>query len=89
MGMTRLETLPEDIRTRLGFDATRAQVAYASEDKKKLEGKAQVVVQPTPAPDSAYNSTALSSYPSSGGSVYVRGYFRKNGTYVQAYTRRR
>ncbi|QAS80173.1 hypothetical protein CO657_19780 [Rhizobium acidisoli] len=27
--------------------------------------------------------------PSYGGSVYVRGYYRKNGTYVRGYTRRR
>jgi hypothetical protein len=26
---------------------------------------------------------------SSGGSVYVRGYYRSNGTYVHSYTRRR
>jgi hypothetical protein len=35
------------------------------------------------------NYARSSSSSTSGGSVYVRGYYRKNGTYVQPHTRRR
>ena len=43
---------------------------------------------PSPTPSYSYSSTA-SEHSYDHGSVYVRGYYRKNGTYVHSYTRRR
>lgn len=63
----------------------------------KVEPKPQPVVQAAPAmPDTrwtptdiSYSRPSVSSSSSSGGSVYVRGYYRKDGTYVRPHTRRR
>ena len=94
MGMTRLETLPEEIRTRLGYDANKAATAYAAEERRKSATRSQVAVQPVQvAPPQSYTYETPSSYSSSGtrssggGSVYVKGYYRKDGTYVQPHTR--
>lgn len=49
------------------------QLAAKAEEEKRL--RERVVEQPTA--------------PSSGGTVYVKGYYRKDGTYVRGYTRRK
>lgn len=91
MGMTRLETLPEGIRTRLGYDASKAATAYAAEEARKTAAR-QVPAQVTPPQPYTYELPAsYKSYPSSarssGDTVYVKGYYRKDGTYVRPHTR--
>jgi len=93
-GRIKLSDLPEDLRVRFGYDSSKAEVAYSAEDRRKaLAAQAQV---PTAAPaqtpkpqadsyDTSYPVAASSA--SSGGRVYVRGYYRSNGTYVAPYSR--
>ena len=100
MGMTKLESLPEDIRTRFGYDPAKAAVAYRVEEKRKAAPAAPQVVrrEAQVAGPIARGEEAPLHYPSysghskvarsSGGSVYVKGYYKKNGTYVHSHTRR-
>jgi hypothetical protein len=92
-GVIKLANLPEDLRRRFGYDPAKA--AYAEEAEKAKRQQAQVEIQ---AAQSASTAPTFQSYnigSSSvdsgvgGGSVYVHGYYRKNGTYVSSYTRRR
>lgn len=93
-GMLRLTELPEDLRTRFGYDASRAAAAYAAEERRKTVGAdAQSTVARTSiqaSTDTAWTPDYSSSYQpsqSSSGRVYVRGYTRSDGTYVQPHTR--
>jgi hypothetical protein len=98
-GMVKLSDLPDSIRTRFGYDQSKATAIYSANEYKR-EAAAQAAVlashaQPEAFPVSrqtdfgSYSSGgAYSSYvPSGGGRVYVRGYTRKDGTYVQPHTR--
>ena len=92
-GVVKLANLPEDLRRRFGYDPAKA--AYADEAEKAKKQQAQAEIQ---AAQGASTASTFQSYnvgspsPDSdvgGGSVYVHGYYRKNGTYVSGYTRRR
>lgn len=102
MGMTKLESLSEEVRTRYGYDSAKAAIAYRAEEKRKAAAAApapQVVHRDTQVAGSIARGKEAPSYyssyegystptRSSGGSVYVKGYYRKDGTYVHAHTRR-
>jgi hypothetical protein len=98
-GMIRLADLPEDLRVRFGYDAVKTQAAdeLARADRARRRQEDQVAA----AAQSQANQIAMAQdnllsdfYPSysgggysGGGSVYVHGYMRSNGTYVNSYTR--
>lgn len=94
-GVVRLEDLPEPLQIQFGYDPAKTARADALEQQRKQQWQqdvatsaAQVAAQPAPAqiPDFSYSPADSGSY-SGGGRVYVHGYFRSNGTYVNAYTR--
>jgi hypothetical protein len=98
-GLVKLADLPESLRNRFGYDPVKAEAADASEKEKKTRSQQYYAAQAalaaqqyqgaTPTQnfgDSGYQSDG---YQSGGGSVYVRGYTRSNGTYVSGYTRSR
>jgi len=98
-GVLKLSALPEDIRTRFGYDASKASLVYAADEQKRRdEAQARILAAQSPqvqAPvasvsqptDYGYGRSFSTYAPSSGGRVYVRGYTRRDGTYVQPYTR--
>jgi alanyl-tRNA synthetase len=59
-------------------DAIREEAALAAKAKQRKEESEGIVQSPE-----------TSSGSSSGGTVYVKGYYRKDGTYVRGYTRRK
>jgi len=98
-GRLKLSMLPEDIRNRFGYDQAKALAVYDAEDeKKKSEAQTSTFVpQPIalsqvsrPVSYSSFGGGGSSTYSpssSSGSRVYVRGYTRKDGTYVRPHTR--
>jgi len=92
-GVIKLANLPEDLRRRFGYD--QAKTAYAEEAEKAKRQQAQAEIQAAQSASTAstfrsYNVNSASADSNvGGGSVYVHGYYRKNGTYVSGYTRRR
>ncbi len=94
-GMVRLADLPEALRVQFGYDPVKTAAADALKEKWRTNEQQQVLAaqaaqaaqesQTATAPD--YNYSDFSGYSSGGGSVYVHGYYRANGTYVNAYTR--
>lgn len=88
-GMIKLADLPEKLRVRFGYDAakTKAFDDLAKANKARWQQEA----------DNAYAAQAMvAQYDSSsddvptytgGVNVYVHGYYRSNGTYVNGYTR--
>jgi NADH dehydrogenase/NADH:ubiquinone oxidoreductase subunit G len=92
-----LVDLPESFRDRFGYDPVKANAAEATEKEKKARWQqasaaqaaqlAQQAQDTTPAPSFGDSGYASGANYSAGGSVYVHGYYRKNGTYVSAYTR--
>jgi len=100
-GMVKLADLPEDLRIRFGYDPVKTQAAdkLEKENREHWHQEAQVAAQAAQVSQAAaaqytpssYFSPGYSDYSSGdysgGGSVYVHGYFRSNGTYVNAYTR--
>lgn len=82
-GIVKLSDLPEELRARLGYDPGKAAFADTLE-KEKQQAPAQQQVQVIPGSSSpSYNSPSFSGTDR----VYVRGYTKKDGTYVQPYTR--
>lgn len=92
-GLVRLEELPEKLQVQFGYDPAKTAAADALAAQKQAQWQqAQALAaqsaqtaqesQAAPAPD--YNN---SDYSSGGDRVYVHGYYRANGTYVNAYTR--
>jgi hypothetical protein len=99
-GIVKLADLPEELRARFGYDPAKAAAVEASDEAKRAR-EAQAVPPPSatslPTEDTqpaagyaagGYSSSSHSHSSSGGGSVYVSGYRRKDGTYVQSYTRR-
>jgi hypothetical protein len=97
-GMVRLADLPETLRIRFGYDPVKTQAAdnLAKDNRDRWQQEVQAAVQAQAdqtvpmQPDSFYLGNSVASSDSSysgGGSVYVHGYTRSNGTYVNAYTR--
>ena len=96
-GMVKLADLPENLRVRFGYDPVKSEAAekLAKADRARRQQENQAVVEA----QAQFNQTAqsdLSSYlyygssdgdHTGGGSVYVHGYLRSNGTYVNSYTR--
>lgn len=103
VGMVRLADLPEELRVQFGYDPVKT--AAADEAEKERRAKLQRIqtlaaqsAQPSQPVQSAAPAQYSVGYPqfygsdnssSSGGSVYVRGYTRQNGTYVQPHYRSR
>jgi len=104
-GVVKLVDLPDSFRDRFGYDPIKAKVADASEKEKRalrqrdLAAQAAQAAQQSKSGVPAPSSSGLSQLQDSGygsggnysggGSVYVRAYTRKDGTYVSGYTRRR
>lgn len=90
-GMIKLADLREDLRSRFGYDADKAAAMYAAQERKEAAQAAAPQTETAPL-DDFLGGGGYSSYsaPSSGGGrVFVHGYTRKDGTYVQSYTRKR
>jgi hypothetical protein len=96
MGMVKLADLPEDLRIRFGYDPAKAAAADELEAEKKAQWQQQVLAaqaaqnaqQSQDLPLTQFSGGSGSDYSSGGGSVYVHGYTRSNGTYVHGYYRR-
>jgi hypothetical protein len=102
-GSVKLADLPEDVRRRYGYDPEKASAADQAEKDRKAREQAEIRASQAarqtppqspqqPAPSKALSVVDYGLYlPPSGssGSVYVRGYTRKDGTYVSGYTRRK
>ncbi len=102
-GMVKLADLPEDLRDKFGYDAAKTEVADALAKEQKGQWQQQVLAaqtaqtaQQSQAAAAAQSSggysqfhSSGSDYSSGGGSVYVRGYTRKDGAYVQSHYRSR
>lgn len=99
MGLVKLADLPKNLQDRFGYDAAKSEAAVALAKEKGQRAAADQATQQaqidaaaqysSPAPlfyNSGYSS---GGYSSGGGSVYVHGYTRKDGTYVQPYYRNR
>lgn len=93
-GMVKLEDLSDDLRTRFGYDPVKSKAADDLDASNKArwqqQANATAVANQTVASDSLLPD--LSSYGdgssySGDGRVYVHGYYRSNGTYVNSYTR--
>jgi hypothetical protein len=91
-GMVRLADLPEDLRNEYGYDEAKTKAADDLSAAQKAAWQQQVQASAQAA--EGQNDSLADSYSnysggdySSGGRVYVHGYTRKNGTYVNAYTR--
>ena len=103
-GIVQLADLREELRARFGYDPGKTAAVEASDEAKRAREAQALAAQTAASPPATslqtedtlaagyaaggYNSSASSRSSSSGGSVYVSGYYRKNGTYVQSYTRR-
>jgi hypothetical protein len=95
-GMVRLADLPADLQKEFGYDAAKTAAADELAKAKKAQWQAQLAtaqqaatsVQNANAYDSDYGGYGGGSDGGySAGRVYVHGYTRANGTYVQPYTR--
>jgi hypothetical protein len=95
-GQVKLADLPEELRVQFGYDPAKAAAAAEAADQRKqaqATANAAQLAQSNAAQGAqtqAAQSGGNGSYaagPSGGGRVYVRGYVRSNGTYVQPYTR--
>ncbi len=97
-----MEELSPDFRQRLGYNATEAraftraaflatQVAVVSQMSQPAPAYQPLpAYQPTPSPQPDQPPVAESTQPQSyTGAVYIRGYYRSNGTYVSPHTRGR
>jgi hypothetical protein len=99
-GVLKLADLPDSLRYKFGYDPDKTALAEEIEKaRKQREGQqaqafaAQAVPQLTPQPvvysdyslpySRSYGSRSIST----GGSVYVHGYTRSDGTYVNSHTR--
>ena len=101
VGFVKLEDLPDDLRTLFGYDEAKAKAADKLEQENKEEWQAQVAAAEeearqaraaNPQPDPTGTSYGDTGYGDVGYSddrtVYVHGYYRSNGTYVNSYYRR-
>ena len=92
-GVVKLADLPENLRARFGYDPAKAAAADAREQEKRTRDVNARAAQTTSfVQPSALQSLQPSLYTptySSGGRVWVNGYTRRDGTYVNSYTRRR
>lgn len=97
-GRVKLSTLSQSVRDRFGYDQNVATAVYDTDEHKAKAEKQIIVVPPSPrrtAVDTELGylppviPTGPQYVPASGGRVYVRGYYRKDGTYVRPHTRRR
>jgi hypothetical protein len=98
-GVVKLIDLPEGLRDHFGYDSVKAKAADASEKEKQVRRQQTLAAQAAQVAQQSLSAAPVpsfgaSDYPprgnySGGGSVYVHGYTRSNGTYVSGYTRRR
>lgn len=92
-GVIMLADMPESIRNRFGYDAVKADAVEAAKREKESRWRQALAAQAGQQSQQAAAAQSLDapSYQStgtySGGTVYVHGYTRSNGTYVNAYTR--
>jgi hypothetical protein len=94
-GTIKMANLPETMRRRFGYDPSKAAYAEEVERARRRQSQAEIqAAQTTTAsgsfesPSPTYGTSSSSGY-SSGGSVYVHSYSRRDGTYVSGYTRRK
>jgi hypothetical protein len=83
-GVVKLADLPEDLRSQFGYDASKATAADEALARARAAEFARVATD-SEAGSSSYDPGV--PQPAGGGSVYVRGYTRSNGTYVSGYYR--
>ena len=101
VGFVKLEDLSPDLRSRFGYNETKAKAAdeLAKENKQAWDEQvqaaqqaaAELVAQANAAEQdnsTPYYDPNFYSGDSDGKTVYVRGYTKSNGTYVQPYYRR-
>lgn len=88
-GMIKLADLPEKLRVRFGYDAAKTKafddLTKANKVRWQQEADNSSAAQVTAA-QYDLSSDDVPTY-SGDGNVYVHGYYRSNGTYVNAYTR--
>jgi hypothetical protein len=94
-GVVSLADQSAEVRLRFGYDAALAAAAEGLPKQKSssggVAGQAEVPASRLGGSLNTGSSPAPGVYPgaSSGESVYVRSYYRKDGTYVHGYTRRK
>lgn len=81
----KLADLPEEQRAQFGYDPAKAAAAEI-EEKRKSEQLDRASAALSEGSQGQYEDVAPQS---TGGSVFVHGYVRSNGTYVNSYTRSR
>lgn len=92
-GLVRLEDLSDNLRSEFGYDEAKSKAADEAARENKAEWDAEVQAARSAAASQAdYSSYDGSVYDGGGnsgaGTVYVHGYTRSNGTYVNSYYRR-
>jgi len=102
-GIVKLADLPEELRSRFGYDAAKAAAADASEQERRAQeaqvraagtaeyGARAAAAQARAAAQAQATAQLWDSSPSysGGGRVWVNGYTRSNGTYVHGHSRSR
>ena len=97
-GMVKLADLPENLRNEFGYDATKTEAADALAKEQKAQWQKQALAAQAAQQSAQYSSPYpqyydpgyySGGYSSGGGSVYVHGYTKSNGTYVQPHYRSR
>ena len=97
-GVVRLENLSEDLQKQFGYDRDKTTAADEKQRQQELQRAQNMAAysqtaQSQPSTSSSYNDySGYSGYSGSGsysgsGRVYVHGYTRRDGTYVNSYTR--
>jgi hypothetical protein len=88
-GIAKLADLSPELQRKYHYNPNKAAAAEAAEgEKKQRESQQAAAAQALPDTSDPYPlPSATYATHSSGGSVYVRGYTKSNGTYVQPYTR--
>jgi hypothetical protein len=94
MGLVRLEDLPDDLRIRFGYDPAKTAAADELAKQRRAKWQQDVAAQAAQTSQIGLNQNQQYDYGtysgpsySGGGRVYVHGYSKRNGTYVNAYTR--
>ncbi len=85
-GRVKLADLSEELRERLGYDLTKAAAAYLA-DERRAQSQVIAIDQPQQSQQPSQSTYSGSASSSDSGRVFVHGYTRRDGSYVQAHTR--
>jgi hypothetical protein len=93
-GVVKLADLPQDLQVAFGYDPAKAASFDATEQERHSRDLAQAqayaaqasAVQTASSQSGYYDSSSYAGG-GDGGRVFVHGYYRSNGTYVNSYTR--